>query len=197
MLKRILDLGIIFVFSPILLLFFILSAFAIFLFDGTPIFFSQDRGGFKGKVFKIYKFRTMKIENKTVNSSETERISSIGKLLRKTSLDELPSIFNIIKGEMSLVGPRPLISDYLNLYNDFQKQRHNVRPGMTGLAQVKGRNRLKWNERFELDVWYVNNQNIFLDLKIIFLTFLRIFDTENIQHKDEITMYKFTGNDED
>ena len=178
-----------------------ITSFLIVAQDGKSPFYIPIRVGKDGLPFRLFKLRSMVADAEKTRVDTTAiddfRITKIGHFIRKYKLDELPQFFNVLKGEMSLVGPRPLISDYLNLYNDFQKQRHNVRPGMTGLAQVKGRNRLKWNERFELDVWYVNNQNTFLDLKIIFLTFLRIFDTENIQYKDEITMYKFTGNDED
>jgi lipopolysaccharide/colanic/teichoic acid biosynthesis glycosyltransferase len=125
--------------------------------------------------------------------SDNERITKFGRYLRSTSLDELPQLFNVVKGDLSLVGPRPLLTDYLPLYNDFQKRRHEVKPGITGWSQVNGRNAITWDEKFSLDVWYVDNLSLFLDMKILFLTLKKVVKSENINSSDEITMAKFTG----
>ena len=178
-------------FSPIYLIIFILC----FLESGRPLFI-QERIGKHGKPFKLIKFRTMRIQ-KDNDSEDTNRITKLGKLLRITSLDEIPSIYNIIKGDMSIVGPRPLLAEYLDLYSDTQKKRHDVKPGITGLAQIKGRNKLKWKERFEIDVWYVENQNFLLDLKIVFLTIFKVFKINDNQHDYDTTMYKFKGGDDE
>ena len=196
MIKRFIDLLIIITFMPLIVIIFVSVSILIYIFDGSPIIFSQLRGGFKGSVFTIYKFRTMKFD-KGNNLEDGERITRIGRFLRKTSIDELPSIYNVLKGDMSLVGPRPLISDYLGLYNNVQKKRHNVKPGMTGLAQVKGRNKLKWKERFEIDIWYVENHSLMLDIKIIFLTFFKLFSSSDNQHDFDTTMYKFKGEEDE
>lgn len=177
--------------SPLL---FVVSLLSL-LFMGRPIFFHQIRPGKDGKPFKILKFRTMKDNFDSGDSPlpDSLRLTKFGSLLRKTSIDELPSFINVLKGEMSLVGPRPLLMEYLDLYTARQKMRHKVLPGITGWAQVNGRNQLSWKEKFELDVWYVENQNFMLDLKILFLTFLKVIKREGISSKTHVTMEKFTG----
>lgn len=162
---------------------------------GSPVLFRQQRPGLNGKPFTMIKFRTMrdafdKDGNPLPNS---ERMTSFGNLLRSTSLDELPELWNVLKGEMSLVGPRPLLMEYLPLYNKEQAKRHDVRPGVTGWAQVNGRNAISWEEKFELDVWYVNNQSFLLDIKILFLTIKKVFIRDGINASNDTTMPKFTG----
>ena len=158
--------------SPLLLI----ISLAVYVDVGKPIFFAQKRPGLSEKIFKLYKFRTMKDEfdEDGLQLDDMKRITSLGKILRETSLDELPSLINVFKGDMSLVGPRPLLIEYLELYDVEQAKRHNVRPGITGWAQINGRNRISWEEKFKLDVWYVSNHSLFLDLKIILKTFLNI-----------------------
>ena len=163
---------------------------------GSPIIFKQRRPGLNGKIFIMYKFRTM-IESKDQNGlllPDHERISSFGKWLRSTSLDELPELFNILKGDMSLVGPRPLLVEYLSLYNDFQNRRHEVRPGLTGLAQINGRNSISWDARFNYDVDYVNNVAFALDFKIILATIKKVVRKEGISSNTSVTMEAFQGN---
>lgn len=162
---------------------------------GSPVLFRQDRPGLKGKIFKMAKFRSMldAVDAQGVPLPDDRRITSFGKLLRSTSLDELPGLLSVIKGDMSLVGPRPLLVEYLLLYNSEQRRRHNVRPGITGWAQVNGRNALSWEEKFELDVWYVDNQSFWLDIKILFLTVKKVFLRDGISAEGEVTMSKFEG----
>lgn len=164
---------------------------------GSPIFFQQKRPGLGGEPFFIYKFRTM-TEKTDKNGNllpDEERLTSFGKFLRKYSLDELPELLNVLKGDMSLVGPRPLKMKYLDRYSDFQARRHEVLPGITGWSQVSGRNLLDWEERLQKDVWYVDNRTIWLDLKIIFLTFLKVFKKEGISAEQHATMPEFQGDD--
>ncbi|MFP7288913.1 sugar transferase [Shouchella clausii] len=165
---------------------------------GRPIIFSQVRPGLNSKPFNIYKFRTM--SNETDESGKLlpnhMRINRIGKLLRKLSIDELPQLINVLKGDLSLVGPRPLLMEYLNLYNERQARRHEVKPGITGWAQINGRNSISWEEKFELDIWYVDNQSLLLDLKIICLTVKRVFKREGINQSDNVSMHRFEGNKE-
>jgi len=163
---------------------------------GTPVFFKQDRPGLNEKIFSIYKFRSMTDERDEEGEllSDELRLSSFGKAIRKLSLDELPQLWNVLKGDMSFVGPRPLLVEYLPLYNERQAKRHNVRPGITGWAQVNGRNAISWEEKFELDVWYVENQSIWLDIKILILTVKKVFISEGISQDGQATMTKFTGN---
>ncbi|WP_073409134.1 sugar transferase [Flavobacterium johnsoniae] len=194
--KRLLDL--VFSFVGLILLsplFFIVFISLFFLNQGRP-FFTQLRPGKKEKIFKIIKFRTMnnKTDSNGVLLSDSERLTSVGSFIRKTSLDEIPQLLNVLKGDMSLIGPRPLLPEYLQLYNDFQKQRHNIRPGITGWAQVNGRNAILWQEKFELDVYYVNNLSVRLDLRIIFLTIKKVFKSEGISQKGQATMEYFKGN---
>ncbi len=163
---------------------------------GRPVLFSQLRPGLNSRPFVMYKFRTMKDafdENGLVLSDEV-RLTNFGKFLRSTSLDELPELWNVLKGEMSLIGPRPLLMEYLPLYSDEQARRHEVLPGITGWAQINGRNSLSWDEKFKLDLWYVDNQSFFLDLKIFFLTLKKVLIREGISANGEATMNKFTGN---
>ena len=163
---------------------------------GFPIFFIQIRPGYRGNLFKIYKFRSMKdIETKKgMQTPDIKRLTAFGLLIRSTSIDELPSLWNVLMGDMSLVGPRPLLVEYLSLYNKKQARRHDVKPGITGWAQVNGRNTLSWRERFELDVWYVDNHTFFLDLKILLMTVKKVLFREGIAEKGQVTMSKFTGN---
>ncbi|MDW7549440.1 sugar transferase [Pseudoalteromonas peptidolytica] len=162
---------------------------------GSPILFTQERPGLNGKVFKMMKFRTM-LDGKDNEGNllpDELRMTRFGAFLRSTSLDELPGLLNVLKGDMSLVGPRPLLVQYLPLYNQEQARRHNVRPGITGWAQVNGRNAISWEEKFELDVWYVDNQSFLLDVKILFLTIKKVFVREGINESGHSTMSAFTG----
>ena len=162
---------------------------------GSPVIFKQARPGKNGKIFTMYKFRSM-TEAKDKNGKlllDEERLPKFGKLLRATSLDELPELLNVLKGEMSLVGPRPLLVEYLERYNDFQARRHEVRPGITGWAQINGRNAISWDEKFRLDVEYVENYNFFLDIKILFLTVKKVFVKEGISQAGEATAQEFKG----
>lgn len=179
--------------SPVILILSLLVR----VFLGSPVFFEQDRPGKDGKVFKLYKFRTMtdrKDENGQLLADE-KRLTTFGKILRSSSLDELPELFNIIKGEMSLIGPRPLLVRYLPLYNEEQARRHEVRPGLTGLAQSRGRNSLSWEEKFKLDVEYVDHITFLGDLKIIADTVQSVLNSEGISAEGDVTMPFFTGNE--
>jgi sugar transferase EpsL len=180
--KRLFD--IVFVFCGIIILLPLMLLLAIFVrfFLGTPILFKQLRPGFQGKPFVIYKFRTMKdIHDKDRTPlSDAERLTKFGKFLRKYSMDELPELFNVLKGDMNLVGPRPLLLEYLQYYTPEQARRHEVRPGITGWAQVNGRNAISWEEKFKLDIWYVDHRSFWLDLKILWLTVLKVFKPEGI-----------------
>ena len=162
---------------------------------GSPIFFLQERVGKDNKVFKIIKFRTMRdIRDKNGNLlADAERMTSFGKTNRSLSIDELPELINILKGDMSIVGPRPLLVQYLPLYNDEQIKRHNTLPGLTGWAQINGRNNLSWNEKFDLDLWYVKNRSFKLDLKIIFLTIYKVIKREDINKEGQATTEYFNG----
>ncbi|EDM47377.1 Undecaprenyl-phosphate galactosephosphotransferase [Marinobacter algicola DG893] len=163
---------------------------------GCPVFFRQTRPGLHGEPFEMVKFRTMKdaVDEHGNILPDSERMTSFGQFLRSTSLDELPELWNVLKGDMSLVGPRPLLMEYLPLYSKEQYRRHEVRPGITGWAQVNGRNAISWEYRFELDVWYVNNQSFLLDIKILYLTVKKVLAREGISGEGEATMSKFTGN---
>ncbi|EOT2902272.1 sugar transferase [Clostridium perfringens] len=193
--KRIFDiiasLGGLIVFSPIIIVVAILVRVNL----GSPILFTQDRVGKNDKIFKMMKFRTMKdgIDKYGKLLPDSERLTNFGKILRSTSLDELPELINILKGDMSLIGPRPLLIEYLPLYSEEQKRRHNVLPGLTGWAQVNGRNSISWGEKFKLDVYYVNNWSIWLDIKIFFLTFSKLFKRDGINKEGLATTVKFDG----
>lgn len=160
---------------------------------GRPVFFTQKRPGLDKKPFKMIKFRTMtdeRAKNGELLPNE-KRITAFGSFLRSASLDELPELINVLKGDMSLVGPRPLLMDYLPYFSERQMKRHDVRPGITGWAQVNGRNAIGWNQKLEFDVWYVENQSFWLDLKILFLTFLKVFKREGISHEGHVSMPRF------
>lgn len=196
--KRVIDLIISLTLLILLFPILILVAIAIRLKMGSPILFTQQRPGLFGKPFSLYKFRTMSnlYDEQGNLLSDDKRLSGLGKFLRKYSLDEFPQLLNIIKGEMSLVGPRPFLMEYLSLYTNDQMLRHNVKPGITGWAQVNGRNEITWEEKFKLDIWYVKNQNTFLDLKILFLTFFKVIKREGISQQGHVTMEKFKGSNE-
>lgn len=163
--------------------------------QGRP-FFIQPRPGLNGKVFRLIKFKTMTDERDARGEllSDDQRLTAIGKFVRKTSLDEVPQLLNVLKGDMSIVGPRPLLVEYLPLYNDRQRRRHEVRPGITGWAQVNGRNAISWQQRFDYDVWYVDHLRFGLDIKILFLTFVKVFKAEGISSNTSVTMERFRGN---
>ena len=197
--KRIFDftitLNVLFMMSPFIMLVIILVRINL----GSPILFTQNRPGLNGKIFKMMKFRTM-LDAKDKQGNllpDEQRMTKFGSFLRSTSLDELPGLFNVLKGDMSLVGPRPLLVQYLPLYNEKQARRHNVRPGITGWAQVNGRNAISWEQKFELDVWYVNNQSIWLDLKILLLTVKKVFIREGINADGHVTIDPFKGSNND
>lgn len=162
---------------------------------GSPVLFRQTRPGLDGKPFEMLKFRSMKDAVDTDGNvlPDSERLTDFGKALRNSSLDELPELWNVVKGDMSLVGPRPLLMEYLPLYNDEQKRRHDVRPGITGYAQVNGRNAIGWDEKFALDAWYVDNRSLWLDIKILVKTVKKVVIKDGISAEGEATMSKFTG----
>jgi len=162
---------------------------------GSPVLFTQIRPGYRGRPFQLTKFRTMTDEKDSNGNllSDLDRLPAFGRFLRATSMDELPELWNVLKGDMSLVGPRPLLMEYLELYSEEQWRRHEVRPGITGWAQVNGRNALKWEEKFALDVWYVDNRTMWLDLKILLMTVARVFKGEGVSHAGHATMGRFKG----
>lgn len=182
-------------FIILLPIFSFLTLFLAIANNGKPFFFQQ-RPGKNNKVFKVVKFRTMNEKKDSDGNllTDAERLTSIGRFVRKTSLDEIPQLFNVIKGEMSLVGPRPLLVEYLPLYSEQQIRRHEIRPGITGWAQVNGRNAISWQEKFSLDVWYVDNISLLLDTKIMWLTIIKVFKSDGISSGTTATMEKFEGN---
>ena len=194
-LKRVLDFLLSFIalvfLSP---LFFLITLLLFFANAGKP-FFIQLRPGKEGRLFKIIKFKTMndKKDEEGKLLPDAERLTPVGAFVRKTSLDEIPQLLNVLVGDMSLIGPRPLLPQYLSLYNDFQRRRNEVRPGITGWAQVNGRNSISWNQKFSFDVWYVDNLNFILDLKILFLTVKKVLVREGISQQGEATMEEFKG----
>ena len=196
--KRIVDVFFIILSFPLLLPVLAIVALLVRLTVGLPIFFTQKRPGMNAKPFEMIKFRTMldTIDKDGRPLPDSERITSVGNFLRNSSLDELPELWNVLKGDMSLVGPRPLLLEYLLLYSSEQALRHNVRPGITGWAQVNGRNAISWEEKFKYDVWYVENQSFWLDMKIIWMTIKKVIAREGISADGEATMPKFTGNKE-
>jgi sugar transferase EpsL len=179
------------VLSPIL----VVITVVIWIQMGWPIMFHQMRPGLNGQVFRMYKFRTMSNKRDEEGNllPDEQRLTSLGKFLRKTSLDELPELFNVLKGDMSLVGPRPLLMQYLERYTPEQARRHEVKPGITGWAQVNGRNAISWEDKFELDVWYIDNQSLWLDFKILLKTVVKVFKREGISAEGEATMPEFMG----
>lgn len=179
--------------SPI---FIIITIWLNFANKGIGAFFLQQRPGKNGKIFKVIKFKTMTDKKNKEGKllPDADRITKIGRFIRKTSLDEIPQLINVIKGDMSLIGPRPLLIEYLPLYNKEQKRRHEVRPGITGWAQVNGRNAISWQEKFKFDVWYVDNVSFLLDLKILWLTFIKVVKSEDICQIGQATMEVFKGN---
>ena len=195
-LKRFMDFSValmmLIVLSPIMLI----AAIMIKSNKDGPVFFKQERPGIKGKIFTVYKFRTMSVRTVDETGRELtdfERMSKIGSLLRKTSIDELPQLINIVRGEMSFIGPRPLLTEYLPLYTAEQMRRHEVRPGISGWAQVNGRNSLTWEEKFRLDVEYVDNISLKMDIRIFFMTIKNVLGQNDINNTEDNTMHKFTG----
>lgn len=193
--KRLFDILIsvlaIIILSPVLLIVSLL----VLIFEGTPLFFCQPRPGFEGKIIKVCKFRTMRPSpgNENKPDQDLKRITPLGRFLRRSSLDELPELFNVLKGEMSIVGPRPLLEQYLERYSDEQSRRHAVLPGITGWAQVNGRNAISWEERFKLDVWYVDNRSFWLDIHIIWMSIWKVISGEGISQPGRATMDEFMG----
>ena len=179
--------------SPLFLIVIIALLFA----NKGKVFFLQNRPGKNGKIFKIIKFRTMNNKRDAHGNllPDVERLTKIGKLVRKTSLDEIPQLINVLLGNMSLIGPRPLLPEYLPLYNDFQKKRHHIKPGITGWAQINGRNAVEWEKKFKFDVWYVENMSFFLDLQIMFLTLKKVLKLEGVNREGEATNIAFKGNE--
>ena len=198
MLKRLLDIVIassaLVLLSPV----YALVAYKVKKNLGSPVLFRQLRPGLYGKPFEMVKFRTMKdaLDLDGNPLPDSERLTAFGKMLRATSLDEMPELWNVIKGDMSIVGPRPLLMEYLPLYNEQQAKRHNVRPGITGYAQVNGRNAISWEKKFELDTWYVENRSLWLDFKIMLKTVQKVLSKDDISAEGEATMSKFTGTSE-
>ena len=191
--KRVFDLVLVLLSLPLILPIYLLLTILVLFKLNFPILFKQSRPGLKGKIFNIYKFRSMTSERdrEGILLSDELRLTKFGKLLRSTSLDELPSLWNVFKGEMSLVGPRPLLVEYLPLYSSKQARRHEVKPGITGWAQVNGRNAISWDEKFDLDVWYVDNQSIWLDIKILYRTIKKVIMRDGISAKNDATMPPF------
>ena len=198
MLKRVLDIAIastaLVLLSPV----YALVAYKVKKNLGSPVLFRQTRPGLHGKPFEMIKFRTMKdaVDTQGNPLPDSERLTPFGKMLRATSLDEMPELWNVIKGDMSIVGPRPLLMEYLPLYNAEQAKRHDVRPGITGHAQVNGRNAISWEKKFELDTWYVEHQSLLLDFKIMLKTIQKVIAKDDISAEGEATMSKFTGSSE-
>ncbi|WP_279390794.1 sugar transferase [Alkalihalobacillus sp. LMS39] len=194
--KRLFDIIVSFFLIFLLLPLFLIVTVLVRVKLGTPILFKQVRPGLNEKPFTLFKYRTMTNERGKDGNllSDEMRLTSFGLLLRKFSLDELPQLFNVLKGDISLVGPRPLLMEYLPLYSGEQRKRHQVRPGITGWAQVNGRNAVSWEERFTLDVWYVDNYSFLLDLKILFMTVVKVIKSEGINQEGHVTVEKFSGN---
>lgn len=199
MMKSIFDRFFALLFIVILLPVYIVISILILLSMGRPILFRQQRPGYREKIFGIYKFRTMTNERDESGEllSDEQRLHGLGKFIRSTSLDELPQLFNVLRGEMSFVGPRPLLIEYLKLYSPEQKRRHDVKPGITGWAQVNGRNSISWEEKFAYDLYYVKNQSLLLDIKIVYLTFLKVLKRSDINSEGSVTMERFQGSKDD
>ena len=193
--KRLIDIVVSVVFILCFWWLYIVLALLIKIKLGGPVLFKQERPGLNGKIFTMYKFRSM-TDGRDKNGkllSDSERVTSFGRVLRATSLDEIPEFFNVLKGDMSLVGPRPLLVEYLPRYNEFQARRHEVKPGITGWAQINGRNAISWEDKFKYDVEYVINQSFLMDLKILFLTVKKVVVRENINQGQDVTMEVFRG----
>lgn len=195
--KRVIDF--ILVFCLLIVIWSILLFITLWLYlvnKGAGVFFQQERSGKNGKIFKVFKFKTMTDERDAngILLPDDRRLTGVGKFVRSTSIDELPQLINVLKGDMALIGPRPLLPQYLPLYSDKQARRHEVRPGITGWAQVNGRNTISWTKKIELDVWYVDHCTFLLDVKIIFLTIKKVFVREGINSGTSVTMEPFTGN---
>ncbi|AFL84660.1 glycosyl transferase possibly involved in lipopolysaccharide synthesis [Belliella baltica DSM 15883] len=194
--KRILDIliasALFLVFSPIFLLIWVI----LMVNNKGYAFYFQDRPGLNGEIFRIIKFKTMKdaFDREGKPLSDALRITKVGAIIRKTSFDELPQLLNVLRGDMSMVGPRPLLVDYLLLYDESQSKRHDVKPGITGWAQINGRNSINWERKFELDTWYVNNFNLFLDIKILILTFFNVIQGKGVSQQGHVTVGPFVGN---
>ncbi len=195
MIKRLFDFLVASICIVVLIPLFFIIYFLILWQIGQPVIFVQMRPGLQDKPFKLYKFRSMtnKKDAKGNLLSDVKRLNALGHFLRTSSFDELPTLWNVIKGDMSLVGPRPLLMEYLPLYNKNQKRRHEVKPGITGLAQVNGRNAISWEAKFDFDIWYVDNQSLWLDIKILFLTVITVLSANNVNASDKVTMKKFSG----
>lgn len=195
MLKRLLDIVIASIALVLLSPLYFYVAYKVKKNLGSPVLFRQVRPGLHGKPFEMIKFRTMKdaLDEQGNTLPDSERLTPFGKMLRSTSLDEMPELWNVIKGDMSVVGPRPLLMEYLPLYNKEQAKRHDVRPGMTGYAQVNGRNAINWEQKFKLDTWYVENRSLWLDFKIMLQTVKKVIAKDDISEAGEATMSKFTG----
>jgi lipopolysaccharide/colanic/teichoic acid biosynthesis glycosyltransferase len=199
LIKRLFDIVLALILIIVFLPFYIIVTILILTKMGSPVLFRQQRPGLNSDIFGIYKYRTMtneKDENGNLLPDE-QRLLGLGKTIRSLSLDELPQIFNVLKGEMSFVGPRPLLIEYLDYYNDTQKRRHDVKPGITGWAQVNGRNAISWEQKFEYDIWYVDNQSFMLDIKILWLTFLKVVKRSDISQDGKATMEIFRGENND
>ena len=194
--KRLFDLVTIFLFLPFIIIICAILAILIKFKLGSPILFKQTRPGLNGKVFILIKFRTMSNDCDSNGNllPDNDRLTKFGKFLRSTSLDELPEFWNVLEGNMSLVGPRPLLLEYMSLYNIKEARRHEVLPGITGWAQVNGRNEITWDKKFNLDIWYIDNQSIWLDIKILLMTIKKIILRDSINQNKSITMEKFKGN---
>lgn len=196
MLKRLFDLLLTIPGTLVILPFLLVLALLVRIFHGSPLFFTQVRPGRHGKPFKMYKFRTMTDARDSAGNllPDHERLTPLGRFLRATSLDEFPELINVLKGDMSLVGPRPLLMEYLPRYSPEQNRRHEVKPGMTGWAQINGRNTISWDEKFMLDVWYVDNWSLWLDIRILAITMLNVVLRKGINHNSTETMPFFDGN---
>ena len=193
--KRLIDFFLIFIFLPVLIPTYMAVALLVKIKLGSPILFKQPRPGLNGKIFILYKFRTMTNHNMKIDhvADDEHRLSKFGNFLRSSSLDEIPSLWSVLKGDMTLVGPRPLLTDYLPFYSVKQVRRHEVKPGITGWAQINGRNAISWEEKFELDLWYVDNKTFFLDIKILAITIWKVLKREGINNDQDEPMPFFNG----
>jgi lipopolysaccharide/colanic/teichoic acid biosynthesis glycosyltransferase len=196
--KRFMDIGLTILFAPLLIPLGLLVALLVWIFHGRPIVFAHERPGLDGQAFTLYKFRSMSNARNSQGElkSDEQRLTLFGRLLRGTSLDELPELINVVRGQMSLVGPRPLLMQYLDRYNDEQKRRHHVLPGITGWAQINGRNNVSWTEKFKLDVWYVDNRSVWMDIRILLMTIPRVLFSVGINQPGNATAMEFKGNED-